>query len=530
MDRELAWLGTPVAGEDEKRKLEAFKQGVPFVTLGKSDISVSSLMFIPEPLSRTANIIAYRHSEHGIEVALLDLADLGQIDFLRKQYHVEVRLTDRASIKQALILYQQHLREKFAGMVRGGKEAAESLLRHALHSGAHYVHIEPAHAEAAGMVVRYRIEGVLKEALRLPANAGTYIVERLKHLGKLFPVTTTVQEGAFTFTHDGEEVAVALTAVPTAKGEKVTMRLARQKGGAAGFSLQSLGFHGETLERMHTVLHNQQGAVLVVGGVGSGKTTLLYTMLDHVVVPHKSIATVEDTIEYRLPHAHQSATRPELGLTTLALLRSVLKQDPDTVMIGNIDKDTLPLAMSAAERGVFVLGGVAAGSAVEALAVVSDTDVPQLTVAANIKAVVAQRVLHKLCPHAHTRALGRSEGEALESKVRFSKVLAALKQEGVVHEHTAWKDVAFYTSAPCKHCAAISPEAATHGYIGHVGVQEVLVTTPAIVQMLLTGSSYEAIQAYALEGGMLTLLEDALFKAVQGLVSIEEVVELAKEW
>src|SRR6185437_4280015 len=140
MDRELAWLGTPVAGEDEKRKLEAFKQGVPFVTLGKSDISVSSLMFIPEPLSRTANIIAYRHSEHGIEVALLDLADLGQIDFLRKQYHVEVRLTDRASIKQALILYQQHLREKFAGMVRGGKEAAESLLRHALHSGAHYVY------------------------------------------------------------------------------------------------------------------------------------------------------------------------------------------------------------------------------------------------------------------------------------------------------------------------------------------------------------------------------------------------------
>jgi type II secretory ATPase GspE/PulE/Tfp pilus assembly ATPase PilB-like protein len=462
MERKSVWLGTAMVGEDEKRRAEALRLGVPFVTLDKNDISVASLVFIPEPLSRTRNIIAYRHSEHGIEVALLDLADLPAIDFLRKQYRVEVRLTDRGSLKQALVLYQKHLKEKFAGMVRGGKEAAESLLRHALHSGAQYVHIEPAHAEAASMVVRYRIEGALKEALRLPTHAGVYIVEQLKHLGKLFPVSTAVQEGSFTFTHDEEEVAVALIAVPTASGEKVTMRLARQKVGAVGFSLQSLGLHGDALERMHDVLHAQTGVVLVAGHVGSGKTTLLYTLLDHVGGPHASVATVENQIEYKLPQVHQAVTRPELGLTSQALLRSVLKQDPDTVMVSDITEDTTELVMSAAERGVFILGGVEAGSAAEGLATIMGGEVPDLLAVTTVKAVISQRVLHKLCPHAHSRSLGRSEGEVLEGKVRFSKVLSVLKQEGVIHEHIAWKDVSFYTASPCKECAGISEEAASY--------------------------------------------------------------------
>jgi len=486
---ERGWFAQGPMSEDERRKLEALNLGVPFVTLGRDDISLAALVLIPEPLSRTANIIAYRHGEEGVEVALLDLVDLPQIDFLRQTHRVQVRLTDRGSVKQALLLYQKHLKEKFAGMVQNGKEAADSLLRHALHSGAHYIHIEPSHADAAGMVVRYRIEGVLREAMRLPAESARYIVERIKSLAKLFPVGTTVQEGSFTFMHNDAEVGVAVTAVPTAGGEKLTMRLAHDLQTVTGFSLASLGLHGGALELVHAALQKQKGLVLVAGSSSgrAGKTTLLYTMLDHVTNAHNAVATVEDTIEYRLPRVHQTATRPDLGLTTSAALRAVLKQDPDVVLVANLEEDSVPLAVQAAKRGVFILGGIQARSAADALEMMSEAIL-----------VVAQRVLRRLGHGAKTRALSRSEGELLEGKVRLAKVLAALKEEGVVHEHTAWKDIQFFT--------------ATDGsqYRGHVGIQEVLAADSSA------------------ESG-LTLLEDALFKAVQGLVSIEDVVEMAGE-
>ncbi len=504
MDKvEGGWFASGAMSEDEKRRAEGLRLGVPFVTLSRDDISLHALVLIPEPLSRTANIIAYSYGEDGIEVAMLDLADLPQIDFLRQTHRVNVRLTDRQSIKQALVLYQKHLKEKFAGLVYSSKEAVDSLLQHALHSGAHYIHLEPQHAEAAGLVVRYRIEGVLREAMRLPEEAGRYIVEQLKQLSKLFPVDTTVQEGKFNFTHNNEDIGVAVTAVPTAYGEKLSMRLARSKTGVAGFSLQSLGLHGRALEKVHDALQRQKGMVVVAGMDQSGKTTLAYTMLDHVTGAHKSVASVEEEIEYRMPHVHQTATRPELGLTVPAALRAVLKQDPDTVMVSSLEGDAVSVALSAAERGVFIVGAVQARSAKGALEILeTEAGVDPVALGSTVQLVVAQKLLRRLCPGVSTRMLSRSEADILESKIRFAKVLAALKEEGIVHEHTAWKDVHFYS--------ATEPA----DFDGVAGVQEVLRNT---------ASSKSA------EVDMLTLLEDALFKAVQGVVSIDDVVEMAGE-
>jgi general secretion pathway protein E len=207
-------------------------------------------------------------------------------------------------------------------------------------------------------------------------------------------------------------------------------------------------------------------------------------MLDHVIAVHRSVATVEENIEYRLPRVHQTATRPDLGLGVTAALRAVLKQDPDTVMVADLEDDSLVLALQAAKRGVFILGGIRARTMADAMEAVPDAEM-----------IVAQRVLRRLAPSAIRRPLTRAEAEVLEGKVNFAKVLAALKEEGVVHEHTAWKDVAVFTGE------------GNGSYKGMVGIQEVSA------------------------GGQtgLTLLEDALFKAVQGLVSIEEVVEMAGE-
>jgi type II secretory ATPase GspE/PulE/Tfp pilus assembly ATPase PilB-like protein len=510
MDRELAWLGAPLVGEDEKRKKEALRLGVPFVTLERDDISTDALVLIPEPLSRTSNIVAYRFSpDGGVEVALLDLADLPQIDFLRNTHRVHPRLTDRASLKQALILYQKHLKEKFAGMLKDGKDAAESLLRHALHSGAHYIHLEPAHAEAAGSIVRYRIAGVLHEALRLPKDASRYIVERVKDLAKLFPVETTAQEGAFTYKHDTGDVRVAVTTLPTLQGERVVLRLTHDSLGAAGFSLRSLGLHGKGLEIVHKVLHKQKGAIVVADPDQEGKQSLLYTLLDHTVGPHTNVQTVEEKIAARMPGAHQSQTRKEIGLTIPALLRASLKLDPDVVMVSDLEVgDAATVALSAAARGMFVMGALNARSAEGALEVLRQLEVPDTTIFDATKLVIAERVVRKLCPHAKARAMTRGEGERLEGKVRFATVLKALKEEDAVHEHMQWKDVQFYAAAPCAICGSQQMPGAKEGYWGHIGVQEVMEP----------GQPIE-----------LTLLEDALFKSVQGLVGLEEVLELATE-
>jgi len=505
----MAWLGVPMAGEDEKRKYEAQRLGVPFVTLSRDDISTDALILIPEPLSRTSNIVAYRLGEHGVEVALLDLADLPQIDFLRDTYRLHVRLTDRTSLKQALIIYQKHLKEKFAGMLKQGKDAAESLLRHAIHSGAQYVHLEPAHAEAAGMIVRYRIAGVLHEAMRLPKDAGKAVVERIKNLAKLFPVETTTQEGFFSFDHENSPVRVAVHTMPTERGEHIVLRMTHDKLGAAGFSLRSLGLHGKGLEAVHRVLHKRTGAIVVADTDSEGRQSLLYTLLDHVVGPHVSAHTVEEKIAYRLAGVHQSQTRQEIGLTIPALLRASLKHDPDAVMISDLEVgDTANIALAAAERGVFVLGAVNALGAAEGLEALRILEVPDTTIFNIVELIIAERVLRKLCPHARPRAITRQEGEQLEGKVRFAKVLAALKEEGVVHEHTQWKDVQFYAAAPCAICGREDMPGAQEGYWGHIGVQEVF------------------------EPGLpveLTLLEDALFKSVQGLIGVEEVLALAQE-
>jgi general secretion pathway protein E len=210
---------------------------------------------------------------------------------------------------------------------------------------------------------------------------------------------------------------------------------------------------------------------------------------------------VEESVEYRLPGVHQTMTRPDLGLTLPAALRAVLKQDPDTVMISDITAgDTAPVALEAARRGVFILGGLRARNAADALDIlVSEGGAGAGLVAGQVQLVVAQRVLRRLARDAKARTLTREEGQILEGKVRFPKVLAALKAERAVHEHTAWKDVVFYTANGAE------------AYSGLVGIQEVLL--PGL------GRQEEP----------LTLLEDALFKAVQGQVSIEEVIEMAAE-
>jgi type IV pilus assembly protein PilB len=507
---EQGWLASEFLSEDEMRRSRAHALGIPFVLLGKADVSPEALMLIPEPLSRAHSVVVYHFAGDAVEVALLDIADLDKISFLHAGKKIKPRLTDQASITQALLLYQKHLKEKFGSALQAGD--ADALIRHAALSQASDVHLEMF---PGGMRVRYRIQGALHDAMRLTAEAGDTLVRSIKSLAKLFPIAV-IQEGKFKIEDENEEaIAVSVANLPGVAGEKITMRLAREHAGQQGFTLTALGLHGKALEQTHAMLHARSGLVLVCGTEGSGKTTTLYTLLDQLE-GGRAIATIEETIEHRLLHATQTQTRPEAGLTMLAGLRAVLRSDPDVVLVGTIGSaETALVALEAAARGVLVFAAIDARSAAGAIEKLLSFDIPPKLIASNLLGVLGQRLVKKLSDNKGVAGrLSREEAADLDESANFGCVLTALKEEGQVHEHAAWKDVSFLSDGETK---------------GLIGLQEVLAITSAIKEMILQKAGLEDIEAEARREGMLTLVEDALFKAVQGLLSVEEVLEVASE-
>jgi type IV pilus assembly protein PilB len=490
--KEIGWLKNEFLGEDEIRREAAYQSGIPFIILTKDDISPESLYLIPEPLARARNIVAYRHGDGEIEVALLDINDLSAVDFLRAKMKVRPRLTNRDSLKRALLMYQKQLKEKFAGLVEKGIEAADSLLRHALQHNATHIHLEPS---AAAILVRYRINGILHEAMRLPEHANEFIQQRIKSLAKLFPITTTAQEGKFKLEHNGEQVTVRISTIPSAAGEKMLLRLARESHGQKGFTLPSLGFHGEGLEHIHELLHLRKGLVVVSGPKESGTTTTLYTLLDELNNPGVAIATIEEKVEFSLPHVAQTQTRSDVGLDLLAGLRAILRSDPDIIMVSDIGRrEVAELAALSAKRGIFVLAGMEARSPAKVGAIFEPH---------SPRAIINQRLVRKLCGECkEAYRPARGDFDIFEEGANFGRALFALKEEGFVGKDTAWKELDFYrvknNGEGCSQC--------DDGYKGRLGVHEIIED----------------------ESQALNLIEDGIFKAAQGLTSLEEVVYLAQ--
>ena len=292
--------------QDALRHIKAYMLGIPFVDLKKTKIPEDILSLIPEPIARTHSIVAYRKSDRGLEVAMLDTQDITSIDSVRKNTGLKIlpRLTDDESLKHVLMQYQKSLKEEFgdiiateAGRIKVIKDSKEnatgedlkkmaedlpiiriidSLLRHALTQQASDVHIEPMEQE---ILVRYRIDGILHDAMTLPKVAAAGIVARIKVLSSLkLDEKRLPQDGRFKMDIEGEKVSFRVSILPVFYGEKVVMRLLREGGG--GYTLESLGFHGAIMERIYHATRQTTGIILISGPTGSGKTTTLYTILD----------------------------------------------------------------------------------------------------------------------------------------------------------------------------------------------------------------------------------------------------------
>lgn len=531
-------------GEDELRRTYAYILGIPFVSLAGINIKYETLSLIPEPVARRNNIIAYNHKGDELEVAMLDTDDLAAIDFIKKKTHLKVlpRLTDAASVKSALKQYQQGLKDNLGDVieretaalkdtaVEGEKELREmaegvpavrivdTLLRHANAQGASDIHIEPLQES---LLVRYRIDGLLHDAMELPKHAAAAITARVKVLANMrLDEHRLPQDGRFGTEANGERVSFRVSVLPTYFGEKIVMRLLRDS--ISGFTLESIGFHGTALERMHDAIKKTTGMVLTTGPTGAGKSTTLYTILDIVNTPDVNISTIEDPIEYQMPRVNQTQVRPEIGFTFANGLRSLVRQDPDIVMVGEIrDKETASLAINASLTGHLVLSTLHTNSAAGAIARMLDMGIEPFLITSTVRVIIGQRLVRRLAADRTPYDLSRDEEAQLERIVDTTAVYKAMKEEKVIANNATWKNIPFYK--PQENGQTPS------GYAGRIGIYEVLLVTPTIKELIMAGADGDKIEAQARKEGMLTMSEDGIFKAAQGITTIEEVLRVITE-
>jgi type IV pilus assembly protein PilB len=369
--------------------------------------------------------------------------------------------------------------------------------------------------------VRYRIDGILHDAMTLPKTAAPSITARIKVLSNLkLDEKRLPQDGRFKMAVDNEKVSFRVSLLPTYFGEKTVMRLLREGGG--GFTLEGLGFHGESLERMHKAMRQTTGLILTTGPTGSGKTTTLYTILDILNTPDVNISTVEDPIEYQMPRINQTQVRPDIGFTFARGLRSLVRQDPDIIMVGEIrDTETAALAVNAALTGHLVLSTLHTNSAAGAIPRLMEMDVEPFLLSSTIRVAVAQRLVRRLFGTSEEYKISKKESESIHELVNVDYVLDALASEGIIKKGTPLEEIPF--RRPKK------SEEAPDGYKGRVVINEVLDVTPTINELILQKASTEKIQEQGRAEGMLTMAEDGLFKAAQGVTTVEEVLRVINE-
>lgn len=535
--------------EKDWNKIQAVALGIPFINLEGEKIDPNVLTLIPEPIARNNNIIAYKKTEMGLEVAMLDADNLPVIDFIKKKVGIRIlpRMTNSASIKEALNQYRKSLKDDFEDIIKKEsdsikpisqdgieektekelKELAEdlpivkivdTLISHAINQGASDIHIEPGEES---LVVRYRIDGILHDAMTLPKDTASGIVARIKVLSNLkLDEKRLPQDGRFKITNDQGNVSFRVSTLPTYFGEKTVIRILRES--AKGFSLEGLGFHGEALERIHDGMKKRTGMLLCAGPTGSGKTTTLYTMLDILNTPDVNISTVEDPIEYQMARINQTQTKSEIGLTFANGLRTLLRQDPDIIMVGEIrDGETASLAVNASLTGHLVFSTIHTNSAAGAIPRMIDMGVEPFLIVSTVKTVIAQRLVRVLSESKEKYFLSESEIISIGKIVDLDRVLSFLKAEKIISGDVTWEKIPFYKPK--------SSEESSDGYKGRLGIHEVLKITPTIKEMILKNSSTDEIEKMAKKEGMMTMLEDGIFMAAQGITSTEEVLRVVSE-
>lgn len=515
-----------LATEDQIAMALAKQLRIPFISLQSVVIDEEVVKLIPEGMARSLKVIPLFKVGRSITVAMADPTDSEAIKELRfvTGYDIDPVVAKHDEILGAIEGFYGHGKkmmdelEALTSIVADVEEtedeeetASEKLsqeapvvrlvnlmIERAIEKGASDIHVEP---REKSLVVRFRIDGVMREEMVVPRMLKAAVISRLKILAKLdIAERRAPQDGRFTVTFNKRKIDLRVSTFPTVHGEKVVMRILERSGQVV--SLEDLGMNPEILNRFNQVLKVSHGIILVTGPTGSGKSTTLYAALSRLNDNEKNIVTLEDPVEVQIPGVNQGHTNPVAGFTFAAGLRAILRQDPDIIMVGETrDVETATIAIQAALTGHLVLTTLHTNDAPSAVVRLVDMGIEPFLVSSSVIAILGQRLVRRLCPKCGV------ESGSVEVNIpnlgQTRHIARTIQPRG------------------CEKCSGL-------GYKGRIGLFELVIMDDEIRRLVIKGGSLQEIVSVARKNGYRTMFEDGLDKVEAGITTLEEVLRVTR--
>ncbi len=497
---------------------------LPYVVLSKTIVTDEILKIIPESFARKQKMIAFGKTPEFLKVATSRPDNRRALQFLAKKVHGKIRVY-YATEKEILELarrYKKELQTKFDELLKDQIQSAKNsesqdapvaaivdlLIEYAYDNKASDIHIEPRRNDS---LTRFRIDGIMHNVLTVSKLLHQQMITRIKVLSKLrTDEHMSAQDGKMQIKLAEEELDIRVSIVPIVEGENAVLRLLSSR--SRQFSLSDLGMSDRDLEKVRSTYQKPYGMILVTGPTGSGKTTSIYAVLKILNTKEKNIATIEDPVEYEIEGINQIQVNQKTNLTFADGLRSILRQDPDIIFVGEIrDTETASIAINSALTGHLVLSTLHTNNAPTAIPRLLDMNIEPFLVSSTVNIIIAQRLVRKICDNCRVSYTQKRE-----------EIVKSLSENLTKKHFGTNSEIRIYRGKGCLVCH-------NTGYVGRVGIFEVLVVSRAVQELINKKADAEDIKDCAIRDGMSTMLEDGLDKVQQGITTIEEVLRVTKE-
>ncbi|HEV7951879.1 MAG TPA: GspE/PulE family protein [Candidatus Saccharimonadales bacterium] len=521
--------------------------GVPYVNLSNSIVNQEVLSLLPEDIAERFMAVPLAEIQNRLAVAMIDANNVQAVDYLanRIQRPIKVFMASESGVRHILGQYRTDLSSVDAAAVVSQEEASSAndkdiktlvqdspisralstILEYAVKSRASDVHIEPLEK---ALKIRCRVDGVLREIMQLPKSIEPALVSRIKILSNLkIDEHRIPQDGQFTVKVAAKEVDLRIAISPVVWGEQVVIRLLDKSGNS--FDLEEMGYAGRSLRTIRKGVRQPNGMVLTSGPTGSGKSTSLYALIKEIKDDTVNIVTLEDPVEYKMDGVNQIQVNAEVGLTFASGLRSILRQDPDVVMVGEIrDSETAALGVQAALTGHLVFSTLHTNSAAGVLPRLLDMGVEPFLIASTVNTIIGQRLVRRVAAKRDTYQSTPIETQNIMATVGhlLPKTPADVAR---VSEDLGYKDLPLAGQSAYTLVKGKDTLQTPRGYSGRAGLYEVMDVTTEIQDLIVARSTSAEIQRKAIEQGMITMRQDGYLKALQGITTIEEVNRVAAD-
>ncbi|MFZ2125930.1 MAG: ATPase, T2SS/T4P/T4SS family [Candidatus Microsaccharimonas sp.] len=515
--------------------------GVPYVNLTNTIIDQNILALLPEDIAERFMAVPLAEVQNRLAVAMIDANNVQAVDYLanRIQRPLKVFMASEAGVRHVLDQYRTDLSsvDKAAEVSQEEAKADEAsdvktivqdspisqalskILEYAIKSRASDIHVEPLEN---ALKIRCRVDGVLREVMQLPKSIEPALVSRVKILANLkIDEHRVPQDGQFTVKIAGKEVDLRIAISPVVWGEQIVIRLLDKTGNS--FDIEEMGYAGRALRVIRRGVKRPNGMVLTSGPTGSGKSTSLYALIKEIKNDTVNIVTLEDPVEYKMEGVNQIQVNADVGLTFANGLRSILRQDPDVVMVGEIrDAETAALAVQAALTGHLVFSTLHTNSAAGVLPRLLDMNVEPFLIASTVNTIIGQRLVRRVSPKHETYQSSPIETQNIMATVGhlLPKTQADVAK---VSADLGYKDLPLAGQSAYTLVRGIDSPQTPHGYSGRAGIYEVMDVNSDIQKLIISHATSSEIQRLAVSQGMITMRQDGYLKALTGLTTLEEV-------